>query len=137
MPHPHKPHMVLNLWPGYGVTRTGFHFAHGIPLIEPPIHTHPFTDECLILLAGKGRLYCGDRWLEADTFDCVLAPCGVHHEVGGRKNPLSGRWFAGGFASPPQLDLYLNTEYYRDGRFIRPLFVSCPSERRERILAEP
>jgi hypothetical protein len=29
MPDLGKAHMVLNLWPGYGVSRTGFHFAHG------------------------------------------------------------------------------------------------------------
>jgi gentisate 1,2-dioxygenase len=115
--------MVLNLWPGYGVKSTGFHFAHGLPIMATRIHSHPVTDECLILWAGKGQLYCGDRWLEAETFDCVLAPCSVHHQVKGRENPLAGGWFGGGFASPPQLDLYMETEYYKNGKFTRPPFT--------------
>ncbi len=124
MPGSQKPHMLLNLWPGYGVSSTGFHFAHGIPVLQSAnIHTHPFTDECLILWAGKGHLYCNDRWVEAETFDCVFAPCGVHHDIGGRRNPLAGRWFGGGFASPPQLDLYMKSEYYKDGKFNQPPFV--------------
>ncbi len=123
MPDFGKAHMVLTLWPGYGVKSTGFHFAHGIPVMPTRVHSHPVTDECVILFAGKGQFYCGDRWVEAETFDCVLAPCGVRHQVKGRENPLAGRWFAGGFASPPQLDLYMETEYYKGGKFSRPPFV--------------
>ena len=41
----------------------------------------------------------------------------------GRANPLAGGWYGGGFASPPQLDLYMETEYYRDGKFDRPSFA--------------
>ena len=124
LPGSHKAHMLLNLWPGYGVRSTGFHFAHGIPVLQSAnVHTHPDSDECLILWSGRGQLYCGARWLEAETFDCVMAPCGVHHDIGGRRNPLAGRWFGGGFASPPQLDLYMKTEYYKVGRFSRPPFV--------------
>ena len=80
--------------------------------------------ECLILWEGKGQFYYGDRWVEAETFDCVLAPCGVRHQVKGRENPLAGRWFGGGFASPPQLDLYMETEYHKDGKFSRPRSLS-------------
>ncbi len=124
LPGSHKAHMLLNLWPGYGVRSTGFHFARGIPVLRSAnVHTHPDSDECLILWAGKGQLYCGDRWVEAETFDCVMAPCGVHHDKGGRRSPLAGRWFGGGFASPPQLDLYMKTEYYKDGKFGRPPFA--------------
>ena len=123
MPEMGKAHMVFTLWPGYGVKSTGFHFAHGIPVVPTRIHSHPVTDECVILFAGKGQFYCGDRWVKAETFDCVLAPCGVRHQVRGRENPLAGRWYAGGFASPPQLDLYMETEYYRDGKFARPPFA--------------
>ena len=84
MPDFGKAHMVLNLWPGYGVKSTGFHFAHGLPIMATRIHSHPVTDECLILWEGKGQFYCGDRWVEAETFDCVLAPCGVRHQGKGK-----------------------------------------------------
>ena len=56
MPDFGKAHMMLNLWPGYGVSRTGFHFAHGLPAVPTRIHSHPVVDECLILWAGKGQL---------------------------------------------------------------------------------
>ena len=52
-------------------------------------------------------------------FDCMLAPCGVFHSVGGSQQ-LAGRGFGLGFASPPQLDLYLRTPYYKDGQFDAP-----------------
>jgi hypothetical protein len=42
----------------------------------------------------------------------------------GRENPLAGTWFGDGFASPPQLDLYMETEYYRYGKFARPPFAN-------------
>ena len=123
MPDFGKAHMVLNLWPGYGVSRTGFHFAHGLPTMPTRIHSHPVVDECLILWAGKGQFYCHDRWVEAETFDCVLAPSGVRHQMKGRANPLARGWYGGGFASPPQLDLYMETQYWRDGKFDRPPFA--------------
>jgi len=100
MPDLGKAHMVLNLWSGYGVSRTGFHFAHGLPIMPTRIHSHPVTDECLILWAGKGQFYCYDRWVEAETFDCVLAPCGVRHQMKGRENPLAGD---GSVADSPRL----------------------------------
>jgi hypothetical protein len=45
MPDFGKAHMVLNLWPGYGVKSTGFHFAHGLPIMATRIHSHQVTDE--------------------------------------------------------------------------------------------
>ncbi len=115
--------MVLNLWPGYGVQKAGFHYALMPPNHLTLVHSHPATDECLILWDGKGQLYCGDRWLDADPFDCVLAPAGVLHTVAGSRNPADGIAHGGGFASAPQLDLYLKTAYYRDGTFTRPPFA--------------
>jgi hypothetical protein len=44
--------------------------------------------------------------------DVVLAPCGVEH--GGKiPSDAKGAAFPGGFASPPQLDLYMRTPYYK------------------------
>jgi mannose-6-phosphate isomerase-like protein (cupin superfamily) len=100
MPDLGKAHMVLNLWPGYGVSRTGFHFALGLPTMPTRIHSHPVVEECLILWAGEGQLYCNDRWLEAETFDCVLAPCCVRYQIKGRKYPLAGGWYGGGSPLP-------------------------------------
>src|SRR3712207_7173467 len=52
---------------GYGVKSTGFHFAHGIPVMPTRVYSHPVTDECVILFAGKGQFYCGDRRSEEHT----------------------------------------------------------------------
>jgi hypothetical protein len=41
----------------------------------------------------------------------------------GRENPLAGGWFGCGFASPPQMDLYMETEYYSNGKFACPPFA--------------
>ena len=112
--------MVFVLWPGYGVRATGLHTAHSAPGPGGDIHTHPVTDELLILWSGKSRAYCGDRWHELDTYGCVMAPCGVHH--GASDSEESCLW--GGFAAPPQLDLYLKTEYYEDGKFSQPPFTN-------------
>jgi hypothetical protein len=57
----------------------------------------------------------GDRWVEVEANDVVLAPCGVAH---GHRS--CGAAFFGGFASPPQLDLLVPIDYYRDGRFRAP-----------------
>lgn len=52
-----------------------------------------------------------------EALDCEMAPCGVPH---GRSRTLGGRSHVGGFASPPQLDLYMRTEFYREGSFSQP-----------------
>ena len=41
----------------------------------------------------------------------------------GKEKPAVWGWFGGGFASPPQLDLYMETEYYKNGKFTRPPFT--------------
>ena len=57
----------------------------------------------------------GDRWVDIQANDVVLAPCGVVHGHRSR-----GAAFFGGFASPPQLDLLIPTDYYREGTFQAP-----------------
>jgi hypothetical protein len=122
--------MRLILWPGYGVRTTGFHFGYADPNQLTLVHTHPISDEIVIQWTGKGQFFCGDRWIDIDTYDCVMAPCGVYHGAGGSRDPEDGRSFAGGFASPPQLDLYVRTNYYKDGKFVQASFTNLLLEKK-------
>ena len=117
----HGGSMRFILWPAYGTRSVGFHSVHLDPGQIFTIHTHPVSDECIISFSGHSLAYIGDRWVEFSPNDCVLAPCGVLH--GGPHNNSQERIWAGGFAAPPQLDLYLNTEYYAKGIFTPPPFL--------------
>jgi len=115
--------MVFVLWPGYGPRSTGFHFATGEVGLTSALHAHPASDECVVLWDGAARAWQGGGWHEMEIFDVVFAPCGVGHGV----SLLEGGSLWGGFAAPPQLDLYARTDFYEGtGTFAAP-----PQERLE------
>lgn len=113
--------MVLLLWPGYGVSRCGFHYGCMPPGSEAAKHTHPVSDECIVNWIGSGLSLISGQYIATGPLDVVLAPCGVQH---GGKIPADAKSaaFPGGFASPPQLDLYLRTPYYTSGKYQTPRF---------------
>jgi len=115
--------MVFLLWPGYGINSVGFHYGSTGPNVRSLVHKHPVSDECLIRFGGTGQFYCGDKWVDIGPLDCVLAPCGVLHSAAGSENADKEQSFVGGFASPPQLDLYVRSPYYQDGKFTQPEYV--------------
>lgn len=111
--------MRLVLWPGAGTRMVGFNYAYCGPGVTDTIHTHPVSDEFLVMWSGAGQFYVGDLgWVDAAAGDVALAPCGVMH--GHRSTDERGPSMMGGFASPPQLDLVIPTDYYDDGRFEHP-----------------
>jgi hypothetical protein len=80
------------------------------------LHTHPVSDECLVMWHGdSAEFFIGGTWLPAQANDVALAPCGVAH---GHRS--QGVTLFGGYASPPQLDLLMPTDYYADGAFTVP-----------------
>lgn len=111
--------MRLVLWPGAGTRLVGFNYAYCGTGVEDTMHTHPVSDEFLVMWSGQGQLYIGDiGWVDAGPGDVALAPCGVMH--GHRSTTDRGPAMMGGFASPPQLDLMIPTDYYKDGVYERP-----------------
>ena len=40
--------MVLLLWPGYGVSRCGFHYGCMLPGSQAATHSHQVSDECIV-----------------------------------------------------------------------------------------
>lgn len=113
--------MRFVLWPGHGSRQAGFHLTRCSPGDLFAAHTHPVSDECVIIWAGSARGFLNNHWFEMGMHDCLMAPCGVPH--GGPLNihtetketfsqPKDTLW--GGFASPPQGDLYLRAGYIKD-----------------------
>src|SRR5262249_5565146 len=113
--------MVLLLWPGYGVCRAGLHFGLMKPGSHATRHTHPVADEAVVCWAASSRGYLNEAEVGLQPLDVLLAPCGVQHG-GYVPEDATEPYYPGGFASPPQLDLYLRTDFYRDGQFERPPF---------------
>jgi gentisate 1,2-dioxygenase len=119
--------MLLILFAGYGTGATGFNFSCMQPGMTADIHTHPVSDECVINWWGGNPVWLGDRWLSSESYDCLLAPCGVRH--GGMVPQDAGQvLFVGGLAAPPQLDLLINSGYYKDGKFTRPPFARLATD---------
>jgi quercetin dioxygenase-like cupin family protein len=109
--------MVFVLWPGYGPRSTGFHFATGEVGLTSALHAHPAADECVVLWEGGARAWQGGGWHDMSIFDVVMAPCGVGHGI----SAIDGPTLWGGFAAPPQLDLYARTSFYEGtGTFAAP-----------------
>jgi len=110
--------MRFILWPGHGARQCGFHLTRCSPGDVFSAHTHPISDECVIIWAGRARGYLDGHWFEMSIHECLLAPCGVQHggplniatqTIGGVSHEKDTLW--GGFASPPQGDLYLRGGY--------------------------
>lgn len=108
--------MRLVLWPGVGPRSTGFNYAYDPEGVTDEMHTHPVSDECLVMWRGSGKFFIGGQWVDAREGDVALAPCGVAH---GHSSDGKDTWL-GGFASPPQLDLMMRTDLYADGKFTSP-----------------
>ncbi len=110
--------MRFILWPGHGSRQCGFHLTRCSPGDEFAAHTHPISDECVIIWAGSARGFLDGHWFEMGIHECLLAPCGVSHggplaiethTLGATSHACNTLW--GGFASPPQCDLYLRGGY--------------------------
>ncbi len=111
--------MRLVLWPAAGTRLVGFNYAYCGTGVEDTMHTHPVSDEFLVMWSGQGQLFIGDiGWVDAGPGDVALAPCGVMH--GHRSTTDRGPSMMGGFASPPQMDLVIPTDYYKNGVYERP-----------------
>lgn len=122
--------MRFILWPGHGSRQCGFHLTRCSPGDLFAGHTHPVSDECVIIWAGTARGFLDNHWFEMGIHECLLAPCGVPHggplniqtktlnNVAQEKDTL---W--GGFASPPQGDLYLRAGYIQNQQVQDPLAI--------------
>jgi gentisate 1,2-dioxygenase len=113
----------LILWPGAGTRTAGFNFALAPAGATDRMHIHPVSDECLILWEGicEGYTapgYSGSQFVPLDTYDVILAPCGVLHGHRSVDTPS----VLGGFASPPQPDLLLDAGLYQDGVYSTATF---------------
>jgi quercetin dioxygenase-like cupin family protein len=114
----------LIVWPGAGSRTAGFNFALAPAGATDAMHIHPVSDECLVLWEGEcegytADGYSGSEFVALETYDVILAPCGVLH--GHRSHPDTPS-VLGGFASPPQLDLLIGGGYYEDGVFSQAVY---------------
>ena len=113
--------MRFILWPGHGTRLSGYHITRCSIGKQFAAHTHPISDECVVIWAGAARGFIDGHWFEMGIHECLLAPCGVPH--GGPLNIVTqtigsvthgGDTLWGGFASPPQGDLYLHGGYVKN-----------------------
>ncbi len=110
--------MRFILWPGHGSRLCGYHLTRCAPGDIFAAHTHPISDECVIIWGGEAQGFLDGHWFNMGIHECLLAPCGVPHggplntatqTVGSKTTLKDTLW--GGFASPPQGDLYLRGGY--------------------------
>ncbi len=80
--------------------------------MEP--HIHPTSSETLLCMKGKGQFYLKDKWIDVEEGDVLYAPPGIKHGSRCPEN-YSEPCTVVGIASPPQLDLYLKSDYDPNG----------------------
>jgi quercetin dioxygenase-like cupin family protein len=115
--------MRLALWPPYGARTANVHTACMPAGAASEIHTHPISDEAL-LAPNCGQLYyVSGQWVDCGQYDVGLAPCGVRHGIAIADRPGQPDSWPCGFASPPQVDLYMKTDYWTGEGYRRPAFV--------------
>jgi hypothetical protein len=74
--------MRLILWPGAASRTAGFNLAAPESGTTDRIHTHPVSDECLVMWFGdSAEFYIGGIWVPARANDVVLAACGVRRRA--------------------------------------------------------
>ena len=108
--------MRLILWPGAGTRCVGFNYAYDPDGVTDLLHTHAVSERMPDHVDGSGPLLhrraVGRRPRQRR---CAGAVRVAHGHVSD-----GGSTYFGGFASPPQLDLVIPTEFYDDGVFTAP-----------------
>jgi len=111
--------MRIVLFPGFGTRMSGLHCGHLLPGAPSDVHTHPISEDIIVTLSGQGWMYIDGKRVDTDTYDVDMASVLAWHGGGSRGNAGG---FVIGFGAPPQLDLYIKTDYYKDGKYTRPDF---------------
>jgi hypothetical protein len=71
-----------------------------------------------------GQLYyVSEHWVDCGQYDVALAPCGARHGIAIARSAGAAGKLACGFASPPQVDLYMKTNYWTGEGYRRPDFA--------------
>jgi quercetin dioxygenase-like cupin family protein len=114
----------LVLWPAAGTRQAGFNYGFAPARATDALHIHPISDECLVVWEGvcegyTAAGYAGGTWAQLETYDAILAPCGVLHGHRSGDTPS----VMGGFASPPQPDLLFDSGAWKDGVFSQGSYV--------------
>lgn len=124
----------LILWPPSGTRQAGFNYGFAPAFATDALHIHPISDECLIVWEGACQGYTapgysGGEWADLETYDAILAPCGVLHGHRSYDTPS----VMGGFASPPQPDLLFDSGYWQDGVYAQGDFVRLETSQTDGI----
>ncbi|HEX2253135.1 MAG TPA: cupin domain-containing protein [Thermoanaerobaculia bacterium] len=111
--------MRIILFPGFGTRNAGLHTGYIPAGGAADIHTHPFSDDIIVTVAGSLVVYNAGKAYTINALDTTIAPALAKHGAGGT-SPKPALMF--GFGAPPQPDLYMRTPYYQHGQYIRPEF---------------